>query len=250
MTDEAEARAREAFAALIEASDEVERLRSVSYKARNGKKISIQADDGERIDLVHSDQTHDLKVAADSARAALAAWTARVPSEDAWTFVQVVHDTFKRDIEQGFKTRDKKFAIDLLSKALEGAPAKDDRSDAVGEIAVTETKRAMADASVFGIGFLSIKLIGSAPVIERVHPRRVTVYADRARAADERADAPTDEVLKSAREFIASEREDYIQCCTINGDMTTMDDLDRKGLAEYDTVLALLDADRDREGAR
>jgi hypothetical protein len=30
--------------------------------------------------------------------------------------------------------------------------------------------------------------------------------------------------------------------------MTTMDDLDRKGLAEYDTILALIDADR--EGAR
>jgi hypothetical protein len=78
----------------------------------------------------------------------------------------------------------------------------------------------------------------------------LAAWTARAPAQDERGDAPTDEALKSAREFIASEREDYIQCCTINGDMTTMDDLDRKGLAEYDTVLALIDADRDSEGAR
>lgn len=31
---------------------------------------------------------------------------------------RTVHDTFKRDLEQGFKTRDKVYAIDLLGKAL------------------------------------------------------------------------------------------------------------------------------------
>lgn len=33
-------------------------------------------------------------------------------------FAKRVRDTFKRDIEQGFTTRDKTFAIDLLTKGL------------------------------------------------------------------------------------------------------------------------------------
>lgn len=33
-------------------------------------------------------------------------------------FARYVHDKFKRDIEQGYKTHDKEFAVDLLGKAL------------------------------------------------------------------------------------------------------------------------------------
>lgn len=31
---------------------------------------------------------------------------------------RIVHDTFKRDIEQGFVTKDKQFAIDILGRVL------------------------------------------------------------------------------------------------------------------------------------
>lgn len=34
-------------------------------------------------------------------------------------YVQQVHDRFKKDIEQGFKTRDKEYVIEMLGKALE-----------------------------------------------------------------------------------------------------------------------------------
>jgi hypothetical protein len=37
-------------------------------------------------------------------------------------FVKQVVDTFKRDIEQGFKTADKFYAVTMLEKALEGLP--------------------------------------------------------------------------------------------------------------------------------
>jgi hypothetical protein len=38
--------------------------------------------------------------------------------EDAMFFVRKVHDTFKRDMEQGYVTKDKQFAVDLLGQAL------------------------------------------------------------------------------------------------------------------------------------
>ncbi|MDE2239054.1 MAG: hypothetical protein KGJ73_03895 [Rhodospirillales bacterium] len=78
LTSQAEAlraeneRFREALAKLADASDELEVGKSHTYKARNGRTMSIQGDDGERIDLVHSDLTHTLRLAALKARAALA----------------------------------------------------------------------------------------------------------------------------------------------------------------------------------
>ena len=34
------------------------------------------------------------------------------------TAAQTVHDTFKRDLEQGFQTRDKQYAVAILGAAL------------------------------------------------------------------------------------------------------------------------------------
>ncbi|MBB3256909.1 hypothetical protein [Paraburkholderia sp. WP4_3_2] len=36
----------------------------------------------------------------------------------AWDNVRFVRDTFKKDIEQGYKTRDKEFAVELLDRAI------------------------------------------------------------------------------------------------------------------------------------
>jgi len=85
-TQTQEAQVRAAFEALIAAAENVEMFRETSYVAKNGRRISIQADDGERVDLVHSDQTETLKAATDAAKLALAAWSARPQSEvkDAW----------------------------------------------------------------------------------------------------------------------------------------------------------------------
>jgi hypothetical protein len=38
--------------------------------------------------------------------------------EDAMFFVRKVHDTFKRDMEQGYVTKDKQLAVDLLGQAI------------------------------------------------------------------------------------------------------------------------------------
>jgi hypothetical protein len=45
-----------------------------------------------------------------------------VGEAERWAHVRTVHDRFKRDIEQGYKTRDKEFAITLLGRALASAP--------------------------------------------------------------------------------------------------------------------------------
>jgi hypothetical protein len=89
-TQTQEAQVRAAFEALIAAAENVEMFRETSYVAKNGRRISIQADDGERVDLVHSDQTETLKAATDAAKLALAAWSARPQSEvkDAWRPIQ------------------------------------------------------------------------------------------------------------------------------------------------------------------
>jgi hypothetical protein len=63
------AEVEDALKAIIEAADNIERTKFFTYKARNGREVSIQGDDGERVDLVHSDQTHALQIAANNARA-------------------------------------------------------------------------------------------------------------------------------------------------------------------------------------
>ncbi|HET6610134.1 MAG TPA: hypothetical protein VFG62_25950 [Rhodopila sp.] len=65
------ARLREAATKLLESADLVEANRSAAYKARNGKTISVQTDNGERVDLVHSDNTFGLAMAAIEMRSAL-----------------------------------------------------------------------------------------------------------------------------------------------------------------------------------
>lgn len=49
-------------AALKRVTDE----RSTSYQARNGKWVSIQGDDGERCDIIHSDITTDCEAAVEA----------------------------------------------------------------------------------------------------------------------------------------------------------------------------------------
>lgn len=41
---------------------------------------------------------------------------------EAWKNVRFVHDTFKCDLERGYRTKDKVFAVDLLGKALAARP--------------------------------------------------------------------------------------------------------------------------------
>lgn len=53
--------------ALVRVTDE----RSTSYQARNGRWVSIQGDDGERCDIIHSDITTDCYAAVEFASAAL-----------------------------------------------------------------------------------------------------------------------------------------------------------------------------------
>lgn len=50
---------------------------------------------------------------------------------------RTVHDTFKRDLDRGYKTRDKEFAVDLLGKALNDLPDAD-----VGALIIRLTERA------------------------------------------------------------------------------------------------------------
>lgn len=51
------------------------------------------------------------------------AWQARAASQaGAWENVRSVRDTFKCDIEQGYVTKDKQFAVELLDVALAAAP--------------------------------------------------------------------------------------------------------------------------------
>jgi hypothetical protein len=54
-----------------------------------------------------------------SYRARAASTSANVAQGSAWGRVRYVRDTFKKDLEQGFKTKDKIFAVDLLTKALD-----------------------------------------------------------------------------------------------------------------------------------
>lgn len=61
-------------AALLKSRDALVRVtdeRSTSYQARNGKWVSIQGDDGERCDIIHSDITTDCYAAVEFANAAL-----------------------------------------------------------------------------------------------------------------------------------------------------------------------------------
>lgn len=51
---------------LVKAADALMRVteeRSTSYQAKNGKWVSIQGDDGERCDIIHSDITIDCEAA-------------------------------------------------------------------------------------------------------------------------------------------------------------------------------------------
>jgi hypothetical protein len=68
---EENARLREAATKLLESADLVEANRSTTYQARNGKTVHVQSEDGERVDLVHSDCTFGLAMAAIEMRAAL-----------------------------------------------------------------------------------------------------------------------------------------------------------------------------------
>lgn len=36
--------------------------------------------------------------------------------------LQCIHDTFKRDLDLGFVTKDKRFAVDVAAEALAAAP--------------------------------------------------------------------------------------------------------------------------------
>jgi len=63
---------REALETTCKALERVEAERMVSYKARNGRDCHIQADDGERCDILHSDITFECKNAFEDALKALA----------------------------------------------------------------------------------------------------------------------------------------------------------------------------------
>ncbi|WP_051626162.1 hypothetical protein [Kozakia baliensis] len=65
-------RLREALAEAHAALNEVIEGAQQGYKARNGKWMMIQADDGERCDIIHSDITVQCESALNGARAALA----------------------------------------------------------------------------------------------------------------------------------------------------------------------------------
>ncbi|MFT9361283.1 hypothetical protein [Acetobacter okinawensis] len=59
---------------IVEAVDALTRVteeRSTQYQAKNGRWVSIQADDGERCDIIHSDITTDCEAAILSAHKAL-----------------------------------------------------------------------------------------------------------------------------------------------------------------------------------
>lgn len=72
--------------------------------------------------------------------------------------IRRVHDTFKRDMEQGFKTRDKEFAVAVLGNVLVDQPSNADikailtelidcygSDDGGGPIALIELAKAMRD---------------------------------------------------------------------------------------------------------
>lgn len=56
---------------LTAAAETIESNKFSNYRARNGRMIGIESDDGERCDIVHSDLTFELNAAAEEARAAL-----------------------------------------------------------------------------------------------------------------------------------------------------------------------------------
>lgn len=66
---------------------------------------------------------------------------------DGWEYVKFVHDTFKRDIEQGFWTKDKEFAVSLLGKALEGE---------IPPSLQTALKRTITDAKRMNLSAVSV----------------------------------------------------------------------------------------------
>lgn len=76
LLDAKEAREREMERALITAKDAFESHGAGTfrtYKARNGREVGIQADDGEACDIIHSDITHECMIALDVVRSALSA---------------------------------------------------------------------------------------------------------------------------------------------------------------------------------
>lgn len=64
-------RLREALVKSHAALERVTDERSTSYQARNGKWVSIQGDDGERCDIIHSDVTTDCEAAIKDAETVL-----------------------------------------------------------------------------------------------------------------------------------------------------------------------------------
>ncbi|MFS8367811.1 hypothetical protein ACJRO0_10000 [Acetobacter oryzifermentans] len=62
---------RRALEKSLEALVRVTHERSTAYQARNGKWVSIQGEDGERCDIIHSDITTDCEAAIEFANAAL-----------------------------------------------------------------------------------------------------------------------------------------------------------------------------------
>lgn len=64
-------------------------------------------------------------------------------TDDALFFVRAVHDTFSKDIAQGYVTRDKTYAVDLLGQALAAAPAPEQRDKV--ELTDAEYRRGFTD---------------------------------------------------------------------------------------------------------
>lgn len=99
---------------------EWERLRTVFDDA--AQEHGWESDQGsERQARISADQHKRSRAALDAfvlRHIALAEARGAVP-EDFVTSVRCVYDTFKRDLDQGYKTRDKEFAVSVLGKALE-----------------------------------------------------------------------------------------------------------------------------------
>lgn len=73
---------------------------------------------------------------------------AAAPSENVRSALQFIHDTFKSDLDAGYKTRDKEFAVEIAAEALAGQPARQQAAPAAIPEGWRDTLNEVADVLV------------------------------------------------------------------------------------------------------